>query len=165
MGLNTANGGKLMPENNTYDRDYFIGPDMFQGDNDLYNSFINDDIIKDCGDDTITIGEINNFDGFKFELDSEGYKKSINTPEEIDPSKNTYPHNYMKTAYDQQRRDRLTDVVDDYLNDDDKTAIDFYEDLKHALTENRDYFAKQKRKCDVILNMLNGDNNPEFIQD
>lgn len=153
-----------MTENNAYDRDYFSGPDMFQGDNNLYNSFLQDDIIKDeRSNDTITIGEINNFDGFKFELDTEEFKKENKSPEEIDHSKNTYPHNYMNTTYDQQRRDRLTDVVDDYLNDDDKTAMDFYEDIKNALTENRNYFAKQKQKCDAILSMLNGDNSPEFI--
>jgi hypothetical protein len=153
-----------MTENNAYDRDYFSGPDMFQGDNNLYNSFLHDDIIKDeSGDDTITIGEINNFNGFHFELDTEAYKKENKPPEQIDHSKDTYPHNYMKGTYDQQRRDRLIDVVDDYLNDDDKTAMDLYEDIKNALTENRNYFAKQKQKCDAVLSMLNGDNNPEFI--
>lgn len=120
-----------MDKNNSYDRDNYSGPDMFQGDNNLYTAFLNDDVIT----------------------------------EQIDHSKNTYPHNYMKTAYDQQRRDRLTDVVDDYLNDDDKTAMDLYEDIKNSLTENRNYFAKQKQKCDAILSMLNGDNNPEFISE
>lgn len=136
-----------MTQNNSYDRE-----------DNLYNSFLDDHIIL-SGDesDQITIGEINNFEGFSFELDSSYKKKSETIPEEIDPSKNTYPHNYMKTTYDAQRRDRLTDCIDDYLNDDDKTAIDLYDDILATLEQNRDYHDRQKTKIESVIRMMKPD--------
>ena len=60
----------------------------------------------------------------------------------------------MSKSYDEQRRDRLTDCIDDYLNDDDKTAIDLYDDMLASLKETRSYHMKQISKIDSLIRMI-----------
>jgi hypothetical protein len=119
-----------MTENNSYDRDQDLGPDPFVGDNILYNSFVEDDIIKPDDDFTFTI---------------EG-RPTLKPDKEFEEM--------MSKAYDEQRRDRLTDCIDDYLNDDDKTAIDLYDDMLASLEETRDYHSKQIQKIDSLIRMI-----------
>ena len=123
-----------MTENNSYDRDQDLGPDPFVGDNTLYNAFMEDDIIK-LPDD------------FTFTLEGRPTLKPDKEFEEM-----------MSKSYDEQRRDRLTDCIDDYLNDDDKTAIDLYDDILASLEETRDYHDRQKTKIDSLIRMIKTDN-------
>jgi len=123
-----------MTENNSYDRDQDLGPDPFVGDNTLYNAFMEDDIIK-LPDD------------FTFTLEGRPTLKPDKEFEEM-----------MSKSYDEQRRDRLTDCIDDYLNDDDKTAIDLYDDILASLEETRDYHDRQKTKIDSLIRMIRTDN-------
>ena len=104
-----------MTENNSYDRGQDLGPDPFVGDNTLYKAFIEDDIIKLPDDFTFTL---------------EG-RPTLKPDKEFEKM--------MSKSYDEQRKDRLTDCIDDYLNDDDKTAIDLYDDILASLEETRDY--------------------------
>lgn len=119
-----------MTENNSYDRDQDLGPDPFVGDNILYNSFVEDDIIKLPDDFTFTI---------------EG-RPNLKPNKEFEEM--------MSKAYDEQRRDRLTDCIDDYLNDDDKTAIDLYDDMLASLEQTRDYHDRQKKKIESVIRMM-----------
>lgn len=123
-----------MTENNSYDRDQDLGPDPFVGDNTLYNAFMEDDIIK-LPDD------------FTFTLEGRPTLKPDKEFEEM-----------MSKSYDEQRKDRLTDCIDDYLNDDDKTAIDLYDDILASLEETRDYHDRQKTKIDSLIRMIRTDN-------
>jgi len=122
-----------MTENNSYDRDQDLGPDPFVGDNTLYNAFMEDDIIK-LPDD------------FTFTLEGRPTLKPDKEFEEM-----------MSKSYDEQRRDRLTDCIDDYLNDDDKTAIDLYDDMLASLEETRDYHDRQKKKIESVIRMMKPD--------
>lgn len=62
----------------------------------------------------------------------------------------------MNKTYDSQRRDRLTDVVNDYLMDDEITARRFYEDLIAEVTEIADYHEEQLNKAKEVLDLLHG---------
>ena len=119
-----------MTENNSYDRDQDLGPDPFVGDNTLYKAFIEDDIIKPPDDFTFTIED----------------RPTLKPNKEFEEM--------MSKSYDEQRRDRLTDCIDDYLNDDDKTAIDLYDDMLASLKETRSYHMKQISKIDSLIRMI-----------
>ena len=123
-----------MTENNSYDRGQDLGPDPFIGDNTLYKAFIEDDIIKLPDDFTFTL---------------EG-RPTLKPDKEFEKM--------MSKSYDEQRKDRLTDCIDDYLNDDDKTAIDLYDDILASLEETRDYHDRQKTKIDSLIRMIRTDN-------
>ena len=119
-----------MTENNSYDRDQDLGPDPFVGDNTLYNAFMEDDIIKLP-------------DHFTFTIEDRPTLKPDKEFEEM-----------MSKSYNDQRRDRLTDCIDDYLNDDDKTAIDLYDDMLASLEETRSYHERQINKIDSLIRMI-----------
>ena len=55
-------------------------------------------------------------------------------------------------TYSTQRRNRLADCVNDYLNDDDVTARQFYEELLHEIDDSLQY---HKRNYDKILEAKN----------
>ena len=119
-----------MTENNSYDRDQDLGPDPFVGDNTLYKAFIEDDIIKPPDDFTFTIED----------------RPTLKPNKEFEEM--------MSKSYDEQRRDRLTDCIDDYLNDDDKTAIDLYDDMLASLEETRNHHERQINKIDSLIRMI-----------
>ena len=119
-----------MTENNSYDRDQDLGPDPFVGDNTLYNALMEDDIIKLPDDFTFTIED----------------RPTLKPDKEFEEM--------MSKSYNEQRRDRLTDCIDDYLNDDDKTAIDLYDDMLASLEETRSYHERQINKIDSLIRMI-----------
>jgi hypothetical protein len=123
-----------MTENNTYDRDQDLGPDPFVGDNTLYNAFMEDDIIKLPDDFTFTIED----------------RPTLKPDKEFEKM--------MSKSYGEQRRHRLTDCIDDYLNDDDKTAIDLYDDMLASLEETRNHHERQISKIDSLIRMIRTDN-------
>lgn len=84
---------------------------------------------------------------------------------EIDPSLNTYPHNYMETTYKSVRKDRLTDVVGDYLTDEETTAEEFYNDLTHEIDVWIDYHRKFLEKAKLMKKMVNGHRPLSFNDD
>lgn len=127
-----------MTETNLHDPDQYSGPDPFLGDNNLYNAFLNDDIIKLNDDITNALDQVNEF--------------TIEGRPTLKPDKE-FEEN-MSKAYDEQRRNRLTDCIDDYLNDDDKTAIDLYNDMLASLEETRDYHERQKTKIESVIRMM-----------
>lgn len=75
---------------------------------------------------------------------------------EINPSLNTYPHNYMETTYKSARKDRLTDIIGDYITDEDTSAEEFFNDLTQELDIWIDYHRKFLEKSKLIKKMVNG---------
>jgi hypothetical protein len=63
--------------------------------------------------------------------------------------------NIMKT-YREQQRDRIADLVGDYLGDDQLEAQELINDLLAEVKEWRDYHSKQADKADLIYLKLNG---------
>lgn len=64
---------------------------------------------------------------------------------------------YMDT-YEKQRRDRLGDVIGDYLTDEDTSASQFYVELKKEIQEWVDYHQKFLRKAQDVQALVNGHN-------
>lgn len=75
---------------------------------------------------------------------------------EIDPSLNTYPHNYMTTSYQTARKDRLADIIGDYVTDEDTSAEQFYNELVHEIEVWTEYHQKYLEKCKLLKKMVNG---------
>ena len=63
--------------------------------------------------------------------------------------------NIMKT-YREQQRERIADIVGDYLGDDKLEAQEFIDDILAEVKEWRDYHQKQADKADLIYLKLNG---------
>lgn len=101
--------------------------DTLMNDN-LYSSFLRDDVIR------------------------------ITTPEEIaeqiDHDKDTYPHNYAKTTYQQGRKDRLDDLIMDYLTDEDTTPHQFAFELKQSIQSCVDYFENYAKKSKEMIELV-----------
>lgn len=58
--------------------------------------------------------------------------------------------------YLKQRKSRLTDTVDEYLQDSDTSALAFYNDLKDVIEELIAYHRKNKEKAEGALQLING---------
>lgn len=56
-------------------------------------------------------------------------------------------------TYEEQRKNRLDEVVFDYIQDDDATPETFYRDLKDVLISNRKYYEEQIMRIDKISNL------------
>lgn len=74
---------------------------------------------------------------------------------QIDPSLNTYPHNYMTTTYESARRDRFADVIGDYITDENVSAESFYDDLVAEIDAWIKYHKEHLDKCNKIKSMVN----------
>ena len=70
---------------------------------------------------------------------------------------------YMMKSYNDQRRDRLGDVISDYLNDDDKTAKEFYDDLVKEMDDWIQYHERFAEKYKTAKKMINGHRKTDTI--
>ena len=70
---------------------------------------------------------------------------------------------YMMKSYNDQRRDRLGDVISDYLNDEDKTAKDFYDDLVKEIDDWIQYHERFAEKYKAAKKMINGHRKTDTI--
>jgi len=66
----------------------------------------------------------------------------------------------MMETYEEQRKNRLDEVVFDYIQDDDATPETFYRDLKDVLISNRKYYEEQIMRIDKISNLCGFDGEP-----
>jgi geranylgeranyl pyrophosphate synthase len=98
----------------------------------VYSSFLQDDVIR------ITTPE---------EMEKVAYGH-------IDPKKDTYPHNYAKTTYQQGRKDRLDDLIMDYLTDEDTEPSQFAFELKESIQSCVDYFENYAKKSNKMLKLV-----------
>ena len=60
-------------------------------------------------------------------------------------------------SYHNQRRDRLSDVVGDYLTDESLTAKDFYRDLMAEVQSWVDYHEKELKRASEAKSLLKGE--------
>ena len=61
--------------------------------------------------------------------------------------------NIMST-YSEQRKDRLADVVNDYLCDDDVSVAEFYFDLKAEVQELIDYHKREAKRAEEFMKLM-----------
>ena len=62
-------------------------------------------------------------------------------------------------SYYNQRRDRLSDVVGDYLTDESLTAQDFYRDLMAEVQSWIDYHEKELKRASEVKSLLKGEDD------
>ena len=63
----------------------------------------------------------------------------------------------LEDSYHNQRRDRLSDVVGDYLTDESLTAKDFYRDLMAEVQSWVDYHEKELKRASEAKSLLKGE--------
>ena len=63
----------------------------------------------------------------------------------------------LEDSYHNQRRDRLSDVVGDYLTDESLTAKDFYRDLMAEVQSWVDYHEKELKRASEAVSLLKGE--------
>lgn len=61
-----------------------------------------------------------------------------------------------RNLYDNQRKDRLSDVIGEYLNDDESSILTFYNDLQDEVQGWIDYHQKYLEKSIGILKLIKG---------
>ena len=59
-------------------------------------------------------------------------------------------------VYAKQRKDRLTDAVHDYLDDNDTSILEFYQDLRDIITEMNTFHQKFAEKAKGALLLVHG---------
>ena len=62
----------------------------------------------------------------------------------------------MSDIYDKQRRDRLSEVVGDYLTDESMSSEQFFNDLKKEVQDWVDYYKKYYDKSSQVLSYITG---------
>lgn len=74
-------------------------------------------------------------------------------------------------SFEEQRKNRLADSIDEYLNEGDCDVDQFYKDLRDCITDLRDYHTERSNKAQEALDAVLGhrpipelDQNPEFPQ-
>ena len=72
----------------------------------------------------------------------------------------TYPYLGPDTTYAQQRKCRMQDAIDDYLNDEEVDARQAYEEMLSCIDDVRQYHKKHYEKADELYNLLLGHRNP-----
>ena len=59
-------------------------------------------------------------------------------------------------SYSQQRKDRLYDAVDDYLNDEKVSPQEFYDDLVQSMQESLNYYRNNLERVTQALELVKG---------
>ena len=57
-------------------------------------------------------------------------------------------------AYSEQRKDRLADVIADYITDEEVTAAEFYYDLKAEVQSWIDYHKKEMKRAEEFMKLI-----------
>lgn len=65
--------------------------------------------------------------------------------------------------YREQRKDRLTDAVHDYLDDKDTSILEFYNDLREIIVEMNNYHKSFAEKAAAALLLLHGKPSTENV--
>jgi len=70
-----------------------------------------------------------------------------------------------KDVYKNQRRERLVDIVHDYLDDSDTNSLEFYNDLQDIITEMLIYHKTFGEKAASALLFIHGKSEQEKVKD
>jgi hypothetical protein len=65
------------------------------------------------------------------------------------------PMNYNSMTYSQQRRERLNDVIFDYISDEETSTEELFDDIIAEVRGSHEYFARYEKKCADLLDKLN----------
>lgn len=76
---------------------------------------------------------------------------------------NSYPYLGTDKTYAEQRKQRLQDCVDDYLQDDEVSPLTLYNDLQDCLNDVIDYHKKSMDKASGTMSLIKGHRPIDFI--
>lgn len=62
---------------------------------------------------------------------------------------------YTQRSYSEQRRDRLNDVIFDYISDEETSMEELFDDIIAEVRGSHEYFARYEQKCSQLLDKLN----------
>lgn len=65
------------------------------------------------------------------------------------------PMEYNQMSYSEQRRERLNDVIFDYISDEETSAEELFDDIIAEVRGSHEYFARYEEKCSNLLDKLN----------
>ena len=68
---------------------------------------------------------------------------------------------YWQERYREQRKDRLNDIVHDYLDDKDTSILEFYNDLRDIIVEMNTYHKSFAEKAEGALLLVHGKSSTE----
>lgn len=63
--------------------------------------------------------------------------------------------NYNSMSYSEQRRERLNDVIFDYISDEETSMEELFDDIIAEVRGSHEYFARYEKKCSDLLDKLN----------
>ena len=69
-----------------------------------------------------------------------------------------------EARYREQRKERLTDAVHDYLDDNDTSILEFYNDLRDIIVEMNNFHKKFAEKAEGALLLVHGKPSVEKSQ-
>ena len=72
---------------------------------------------------------------------------------------------FLQKTYAQQRKDRLQDAIDDYMQDDKVTILEFYTDLKDCLEDIITYHKRNKERACGALQLVLGHRPVDGLDD
>ena len=76
------------------------------------------------------------------------------------PGHGKYPFLGSDMTYEKQRKCRMQDAIDDYLNDDKVSARRAYEEMLSCVQDVIDYHQKEYVKARELYDLLLGNRNP-----
>lgn len=59
-------------------------------------------------------------------------------------------------SYEEQRRERLSEAIFDYIQDDNTSARELYLDIRNEIESTQQYHRTYMNKCDELMDHLNG---------
>ena len=68
-------------------------------------------------------------------------------------------------TYDEQRKDRMQDAIDDYLNDDRVSARQTYEEMLFGIDDVINYHKKSMERAVELKSLMFGHREVDFIQE
>ena len=77
----------------------------------------------------------------------------------------TDPTALLDKTYAEQRKCRLQDAIDDYLQDDDVSILEFYTDLKDCIEDIITYHKKRKERAQGVLQLVLGHRPVDGLDD
>jgi hypothetical protein len=62
---------------------------------------------------------------------------------------------FLNMSYSEQRRERLNDVIFDYISDEETSMEELFDDIIAEVRGSHEYFARYEQKCSHLLEKFN----------
>lgn len=72
---------------------------------------------------------------------------------------------FWNKTYNEQRKDRMQDAIDDYLQDDRVDIQQIYDDIMYCLQDVIDYHKRGMDRALTLKNLMMGNRTVDFVDD